>query len=398
MNKKWFSYALLVFALTGCATAAEKTKWVGTWSSSVQEVEADLVPDGFSKPDDTTIRQQVHVSIGGDKIRIRISNAFAGRNETLQISAVNVALCKERDQIVKETLTPVTFFGETSVRVPSGLMFISDPIDFELPDGADVAVTMHVVNAPRTISGHRSARGEYVFLKKGNHVDAEAMPEAAVGKEWYYLGGMDVLSPETSSAIICLGDSITDGKGSTEGKNVRWPDLLAARLRDNPKTAELGMMNHGIGGNSLWSGGIGQTALQRLERDILSQPGTEWLIVMEGINDLGNGGRAADVIKSYQQIIARAHDCGMRVYGITVLPCGTSFYDRGAMEEERQKVNEWIRTSGAFDEVLDWDAVVRDPENPRNLLAVADSGDHLHLSDKGYEMLANSVDLKLFGK
>jgi lysophospholipase L1-like esterase len=224
------------------------------------------------------------------------------------------------------------------------------------------------------------------------------MPEAAVGKEWFYLGGMDVLATETSSAIICLGDSITDGKGSTEGENVRWPDLLAARLRDNPKTAELGMMNHGIGGNSLWRGGIGQTALQRLERDILSQPGTEWLIVMEGINDLGNGGRAADVIKSYQQIIARAHDCGMRVYGITVLPCGTSFYDRGAMEEERQKVNEWIRTSGAFDEVLDWDAIVRDPENPRNLVAAADSGDHLHLSDKGYEMLANSVDLKLFEK
>lgn len=389
--------ALLATTLT--AKEVDEVKWVGTWSASVQEVEQKLVPDGFGQPDDTTIRQNVHVSIGGKKVRVRLSNAFSDWNDNLKIGAVNIALSVKDDQIKADTLTPVTFNGgERSVMIPYGVMMVSDPVDFDLPAGADLAVTIYVEDAPRKISGHRSARGKYVFMQKGNAVEAKSLPDASVDKAWCYLGGVDVLAPVSSDAVICLGDSITDGKGSTEGENVRWPDLMAKRLRNNPATKQVGVLNHGIGGNCLWRGGIGQTALQRLERDILTQPGIKWLMVMEGINDLGGGTKAPDLIKSYRQIIARAHDRGLLVYGITVLPCGDSFYDKPGVEEERQKVNEWIRTSGAFDAVLDWDAVVRDPSNPRNLVPAADCGDHLHLSDKGYEMLTETIDLKLFKK
>lgn len=371
--------------------------WVGTWSTSVQEVEQELIPEEFNQLDDTTIRQVVRVSIGGEQLRIRISNAFADWSDDLSISAVNVALCEEDDEIKSSTLKPVTFNGKTSVTIPYGVLMVSDPVDFDLPAGADLVVTMHVEDATRRISGHRSARGEYAYLKKGDKVDARKLSSSEESTCWYYLSGVDVLAPPTGAAVVCLGDSITDGKGSTEGENRRWPDLLAERLRVSRKTSEIGVLNQGIGGNCLWRGGIGQTALQRLERDVLSQPGIRWLIVMEGINDLGGGKTSADeIITSYEQIIIRAHERGLKVYGVTILPCGDSFYFKPELEKQRQKVNTWIRESGAFDAVLDWDAVVRDPGNPENLLPEADCGDHLHLRDEGYRMLAESVDLELF--
>lgn len=320
------------------------------------------------------------MSIGGPQLRVRLSNAFADWSDDLTVDSVSVEL--------DGTSAPVLFNGNASVTVPYGVLMVSDPVELDFPAGADLVVTMHVADATKRISGHRSARGEYVVLEKGD-----------VSKKstcWYYLAGVDVLSSD-ASAVVCLGDSITDGKGSTEGTNRRWPDLLAERLRNQSKP--VGVLNQGIGGNCLWRGGIGQTALKRLERDVLSQPGAEWLIVLEGINDLGGGKTTAEeLIVSCQQIIARAHDCGLNVAGATILPCGDSFYDKPGMEEKRQVVNEWIRTSGAFDVVLDWDAVVRNPSNPRNLLPEADCGDHLHLSDQGYAMLAEAIDLTLFEK
>ena len=365
--------------------APRNGKWVGSWSTSVQEVEQKLLPEGFERLDHTTLRQVVRTSIGGKQLRVRLSNAFADWSDDLTISSVSVSLAG-KDQMS----TPVLFHGEPSVTVPYGVLMVSDPVDFELPAGADLLVTMEVTDATKRISGHRSARGEYALLQQGSR--------KAKSTCWYYLGGVDVLTSDSSAAaVVCLGDSITDGKGSTEGKNRRWPDLLAQRLRESPKTSGVAVLNQGIGGNCLWRGGIGQTALQRMERDVFSQPGARWLIVMEGINDLGGGTTsAAEMIVSYQQIIARARDCGLSVYGATILPCGNSFYDKPGLEEKRQTVNEWIRTSGAFDAVLDWDAVVRDPAHPDRLLPEADCGDHLHLSDKGYAMLANAIDLSLF--
>ncbi|HEU5069942.1 MAG TPA: SGNH/GDSL hydrolase family protein [Verrucomicrobiae bacterium] len=391
---------LLLTFITAVVVLAQPDRgphWVGTWDASVQEVEPKLVPAGFEKLDDTTIRQLVHVSLGGTQLRVRLSNAFADWNDDLKISAVNVALGKGNDQIEVGTLKPVTFNGQSAVTIPYGVLMVSDPVSFDLAAGTDLVVTLHVQDATRRISGHRSARGEYAFLQRGDHANAAEWPSATRSTCWYYLGGVDVLAPESGAAVVCLGDSITDGKGSTEGKNRRWPDLLARRLRENQKTAGLGVLNQGIGGNCLWRGGIGQTALQRLERDVLAQPGIRWLIVFEGINDLGGGKTTAEeIIASYQQIIIRAHERGLRAYGATITPCGKSFYFKPELEARRQKVNAWVRTSGAFDAVLDWDAVVRDPNAPENLRPAADCGDHLHLSDQGYEMLVNAVNLDLF--
>jgi lysophospholipase L1-like esterase len=362
-------------------------------------VEEKLMPEAFVQLDDTTLRQVVCVSIGGNQLRVRISNAFADWSDDLKISAVNVARCEGGSRIQVGTLKPVTFSGSTAVTIPYGVLMVSDPVDLDLPAGADLAVTMHVEDATKRVSGHRSARGEYAYLQKGDALDATELPSSEKSTCWYYLGGVDVLAPSTSAAVVCLGDSITDGKGSTEGDNRRWPDLLAKRLQENPGTAGVGVLNQGIGGNCLWRGGIGQTALQRLERDVLSQPGIRWLIVFEGINDLGGGKTTAkNVIVSYQQILVRARERGLRVYGATLTPCGGSFYDKPGVQEERRKVNEWIRNSGAFDAVLDWDAVVRNPDDPETLLPAADCGDHLHLSDQGYRMLAESINLGLFAE
>ncbi len=396
--------ALSLFLIAATSYAQQQTiqpedglHWVGTWASSAQEVEADLMPAEFKQLNDTTIRQVVRVSGGGEKIRVRFSNAFADWQDNLRISHACVAVAGEGSAVEPETIKLLTFAGNTAVTIPYGTLFVSDPVEFKLKPGSDLAVTIHVAKAPRKVTGHRSARGEFVFIQSGNILSERELPASAPNKCWYYLCGVDVLAPQSAGAVVCLGDSITDGKGSTEGQNRRWPDYLARRLQANPDTARFGVLNQGIGGNCLWSGGLGQSALQRLERDVLAQPAARWLIVQEGINDLGGGRTSAeDIIISLQQIITRSRSCGMRVYGSTILPCGDSFYFSAELEAKRQKINEWIRNSGSFDAVIDWDQMVRDPQNTAKLLLEADCGDHLHLSDEGYRIMADAVDLKLF--
>ena len=386
----------LVLATAGLTQAADGMRWVGTWASSVQEVEAGLMPDNYQDLNDTTIRQVVRVSIGGSQARIRLSNAFGG-NGDLRIDSISMALSTGGNGIDEASAKTITFHGEPAVVIPGGTMMVSDPVDFDVKPGTDLVVSLHVQNATRRVSGHRSARGPATFFLSGNHAAEKELPDSTVNNCWYYLGGVDVLVPEKGAAILCLGDSITDGKGSTEGENRRWPDMLARRLLADEAYAHIGVLNQGIGGNNLWRGGLGQPVMQRMERDVLGQPSIKWLIVLEGINDLGGSrAQADDLIRVYEQIIIRAHDRGLKVYGSTVLPCGESFYFRPGVEEQRQKVNEWIRTCGLFDAVIDWDAVVRDPENPANLLPAADSGDHLHLSDAGYQMMVDALDLSLF--
>ncbi len=296
------------------------------------------------------------------------------------------------------TAQPLTISGKSSFSIPNGAIMTCDPVDFDLKPGSDLAVTMYVEKAPRKTTGHRSARGEVVFMKSGNSAAATELAGAVTNKCWYYLCAVDVYSKKPGASIVCLGDSITDGKGSTEGENRRWPDMLARKLQANPKTENIGVLNQGIGGNCLWAGGLGQPVIQRMERDMLAQSSAKWVILLEGINDIGDNGRTSvdEVITAMRQVILRAHACGMKVYGSTILPCGYSFYDKGETENKRQAINEWIRTSGEFDAVIDWDAVVRDPEDHRKLLDVADSGDKLHLSDTGYQMMIDALDLNLF--
>ncbi|OAM90200.1 hypothetical protein AW736_09450 [Termitidicoccus mucosus] len=346
---------------------------------------------------DSTLRQIVRVSIGGKKVRVRFSNAFAGWGSDMKILEAQIAVSTGGHAIKTETAKALTFRGEKSVVVPRGWLMISDPIDFDLVPGSNLAVTIHVNGQTKDVTGHRGARTT-TYVETGNAVSEKALPDAQEKTTWYYMCGVDVLAPESSGAVVCLGDSITDGKGATDNTNRRWPDFLARRLQANDATKQTGVLNQGIGGNGFF-GGLGQAALIRLERDVLTQPGVRWLIVLEGINDLGSGKITAEqVITAMEQTILRAHERGLRVYGGTILPCGGSSYFKSEIEERRQKVNEWIRTSGAFDAVIDFDAALRDPNDPAKLIKVADCGDHLHPSDEGYRMMAEAVDLKLFTK
>lgn len=389
---------------SGCAQEiafkqAKGFHWMGTWASSTQEVESKLMPSEFQKLGDTTLRQVVRVSVGGEKLRVHFSNAFADWRDNLEIDDAYIAVSAGGNAIEPETVRPLTFSGNSSTSVPYGTLIVSDAVKFDLKPGSDLVVTIHIAKATKKITGHRSARGKVAFIQSGNAVTENVLPASVPSKCWYYICGMDVLATESSAAVVCLGDSITDGKGSTEGENRRWPDYLARRLQSNPETANVGVLNQGIGGNCLWSGGIGQPVIQRLERDVLAQTAARWVIVLEGINDLGGGRTSAeDIITSMDQVISRSKACGMMVYGSTILPCGESFYFNAELEAKRQKINNWIRNNGAFDAVIDWDAVVRDPQNPSRLRQEADSGDHLHLSDEGYQMMAEALDLKWFLK
>jgi lysophospholipase L1-like esterase len=370
--------------------------WVGTWATAPLDIDKSTMPPTPPGLADTTLRQIVRVSLGGKPVRVRFSNAFGAYVGDLKIDAAHIAASAGGSAIKPETDRALTFRGERAVTLPRGALMISDPVDFDLSPGSDLAVTIHVRDAAKEITGHRGARCTS-YLQSGDAVSAQALPGAAKVKVWYYLSGVDVLAPGTAGALVCLGDSITDGHGATDDANRRWPDFLARRLQANADTALVGMLNEGIGGNGLWRGGIGQTAVARLDRDVLAQSGVRWLIVLEGINDLGGGKTSADdLIAAYQQIVLRAHDRGVLVYGATILPCGGSFYFKPKLEEARQKTNQWIRSSGAFDRVVDFDAATRDPQDPTRLLKTADCGDHLHPNDDGYRRMSDAIDLSRF--
>jgi lysophospholipase L1-like esterase len=379
-------------------------QWIGTWASSPQLGDPGNAPPapGFA---DSTLRQIVHVSIGGDQIRVRFSNAFGVT--PLVISSAHVALGAGGSAIKPESDKALTFANQPSVTIPAGALVYSDPVDFALAPLSDLVVTIHAAAAPNGITTHPGSR-ETSYLASGDLVSAATLPAPAQTDHWYFLNGIDVLARRAAATVVTLGDSITDGRGSTTNGNGRWPDDLARRLVANKSTANIGVLNEGIGGNRILHDGLGPNALARFDRDVLAQDGVRWLIVLEGVNDIGTAATAAthnetpataqDIIAAYEQIILRAHAHGIRAIGATITPFGDSFYSTPATEAIRQAVNTWIRTSGKFDAVIDFDAALRDPNNPTHLLPAADSGDHLHPADAGYKMMADAIDLALFGK
>ena len=374
---------------------AQGDRWVGTWSSAPQLTEpANLPPPpGLTG---NTLRQIVQVSIGGKKLRARFSNAFG--DGPMAINAAHIALSAEGSAIKTGSDRALSFQGKPSVTIPPGALVFSDPVDFDLAPLSDLAVTIHFDGMPGDVTGHPGSRSTS-YLQAGNSVSAADLPAAVRTQHWYVLTGIDVETENSSAAIITLGDSITDGRGSGTDQNDRWPDDLARRLQADKKLANIAVLNEGIGGNCVLRGGLGPTALARFDRDVLSQGGVHWLIVLEGVNDIG-GGRdgsvATNLIAAYGKMVEQAHARHIRVYGATILPFGGSFYDNPAHEAARQTVNNWIRTRGRFDMVIDFDAAMRDPQNPSHLLRTADSGDHLHPNEAGYQIMANAIDLKLF--
>jgi len=269
-------------------------------------------------------------------------------------------------------------------------------------------VTAYVRGAPADVTGHPGSRTTS-YLQAGNAVAATDLPAAARVDHWYFLSGIEVRAGRSAAAVAILGDSITDGRGSTTNGNDRWPDNLARRLQANPATREVAVLNQGIGGNRLLQDGLGPNVLARLDRDVLAQAGVRWLIVLEGINDIGARVRARergepwataqDVIAALEQIVVRAHARGIRAYGATILPYeGATSYFTVDGEADRQAVNAWIRASGVFDGVIDFDAATRDRERPSRLSPAVDGGDHLHPSAAGYRIMADAVDLGLFAE
>ena len=396
-----FACLLLLLPLGVSADAADRDFWVGTWACSPQLVDSSVAPPN---PDfaDTTLRQVVHVSVGGTRIRIRFSNAF-GKNPLL-ITSARVARAAANASIEPATDQPLTFAQQSSVTVPAGALMVSDPIAFDLLPLSDLAVTFHVKGPLDGVTTHAGSRATSYFTA-GDAVTETTLPSPQPVDHWYFLNGVDVSASKSPRAVVILGDSITDGRGSTTNGNTRWPDDLARRFHTNKHTREIGLLNQGIGGNRLLHDGLGPNALARFDRDVLAQTAVYWLLVLGGVNDIGTCATncdldqlTRDILQAYQQIILRAHAHDIRVYGATLLPFGGSSYATPDSEHARQAVNKWIRESGQFDAVLDFDSATRDPQNPTHLSPSMDSGDHLHPSNAGYQAMADSVNFKLFSK
>ncbi|MEV4108762.1 SGNH/GDSL hydrolase family protein [Nonomuraea sp. NPDC049695] len=387
--------------------------WVTTWTAMPQLTEpGNMPPAPYTQENlvlaDSTVRQTLRVSVGGQRMRLRFSNAFGGA--PLPITRVTVALPSDGkagvSAIQPQTLQPVTFYGRPSTVVSVGAQVVSDPLDLALPAGTVLSVTAYLADgqASTAITSHPGSRTTS-YLAKGNQAEAADLTGATPVDHWYFLSGIEVWSKPATATLALLGDSLTDGRGSTTNQNNRWPDQLFDRLRTDRRTAGVAIANQAAGGNRVLNDGLGPSALARLDRDVLAQSGVNWLIVFEGVNDLGTAADTQDaqkkvadeLIAAYDQIIVRAHAQDIRVYGATLTPFGGSFYDdaQGHREAARQAVNEWIRTSGRFDAVIDFDRATRDPADPRRLVAAFDVGDHLHLSHTGYKALADAVPARL---
>lgn len=370
-------------------------KWVGTWSTAQQLVETGNNPPspGLS---DNTLRQIVHVSLGGETVRVRFSNEFS--SEPVTLNEVHIAVSLGEGVIDPDTEITLTFDGQPNVTMEPGTAITSDAFEFALSPLSDVAITIHFGDTSSDVTGHPGSRTTS-YLLTGNQISQVDFSQATQTDHWYVIDRIDVMAPGSAYAVVVLGDSITDGRGSGTNKQNRWPDELARRLQDHPETQQVAVLNAGIGGNAVLSGGLGPTALSRFYRDVIEPNGVKWLIVLEGINDIGGSSGttvAQELIDAYEQMIDAAHDHGIFVYGATLLPFGGSFYDSTTHEASRQTVNTWIRDSNAFDAVIDLDEALGDPSNPAVLLPEADDGDHLHPSETGHWMMAEAVDVNLF--
>lgn len=374
--------------------------WVTTWGCGPQLTEPRNLPPAPLAH--STLRQFVRVTIGGRRLRVQFSNAFG--TEPVEIKAAHIALAagagSARDgEIDRATDQVLEFGGKSSAVLSPGEALFSDPFDYELPALTNLAVTIYLGEISKTVvTGHPGSRTTS-FIKSGNLVSENTMTRASRTAHWYLLTGIEVLTGASSGAIIVLGDSITDGRGSTTDRNDRWPDQLARRLAANAPTAHVSVVNMGIGGNAVLAGGLGPTALARFDRDVVGQSGARWLILFEGVNDIGASrgtNVATGLIRAFEQMIRAATAHGIEVYGATITPFGGSFYDSPDHESARETVNDWIRTQGRFGAVFDFDKVVRDPAHPNRLRPEYDSGDHLHLNPAGYEAMANAIPLNHF--
>jgi lysophospholipase L1-like esterase len=457
----------LTAALAACvvapSTSAQKPvntdHWVGTWATSVQipEPQNSLTPADMT---DSTIRQIVHLSIGGTTVRVHLSNAFGTR--PLHLFSVHIARSADlaTSSIDLATDKPLTFNGAPDVIIPPGAQYISDPIAFPAAALSDVAITIHFDQPPTPETGHPGSRATtYIWL--GDHITAAEFPGPTIPAQtlpnrpprfaptsatapqnpassapqattpqattqaattaappvdttsvrtiehWYTISGIDVIAPAKDFAVIALGDSITDGHATTTNGNNRWTDALNSKLQSSPATRHIAVLNHGIGGNHLLTDGLGPNVLARFDRDVLAQASARYVVVFEAVNDLGgrfstpeqHAALVARIIGAYQQVIDRAHAAGLTVIGATITPDGGSQYNRtgAAGDADRLAVNDWIKAPGHFDSVIDFAALIADPTDLSRMAPAYDSGDHLHPGVAGYKVMGEAFSPALFG-
>jgi lysophospholipase L1-like esterase len=403
-TRLYLALALLGALLLPYASASPVPRWTATWGSSqLKPSGTDVLP--LNLLENTSLRQVVHISIGGSRLRLHLSNAFGQSPLVLHSVRVGRGLEGKLGQVAQGSDAVVHFNGETIVSIPAGAEYTSDPISMSAPALSDVVVTMLIEKTPETLTFHAGSRATS-FLLRGDHVADVRFDSPQTFAHWYFLAGLEVESDADTSAVVTLGDSITDGHGATTDANDRWTDVFASRLASK----SIGVVNQGIGGNRILHDGLGPSALARFDRDVLGVPGARSLIIFEGVNDLGGLDRVEEhsqqihdalvlqLEAALQQMTERAHAHGIRVYGGTITPYrGSGYYhpsDRS--EADRQSLNRWIRTSHVFDGIIDFDALLRDPAHPDRMAAEYDSGDHLHPGPAGYKRMGEGIPLSLF--
>ena len=401
---------ILFYGTVGCllsmgmafsaAAQGAKAHWVGTWATAPYAGTWYITPDLGN----VTLRQIVHTSLAGNRLRIRFTNEFG--TEPLEIRAADVALSASNGAIQPGTDHVVTFGGKPSFRIPAGALALSDPIDLPTAAFADLAISIYLPVQQISVASIHGGAHQTNYLQAGNAVGAPTLESPAKQESWYFLKGVDVEpKADNAAAVVAFGDSITDGAYATVDANVRWPDFLARRLQANANGANLAVLNEGIGGNRVLHDGNGPSALARFDRDVLAQAGVKYVIVLESINDIGRLSRhndpmdvvsAEDLEQGLQQLVARAHEHNIKVFGATLTPYEGAGYGCTMGEAVREAVNQWIRNSGVFDGVVDFDKATRDPDHPRMFSPKYDSGDHLHPNSVGYSAMGDAVDLNLF--
>jgi lysophospholipase L1-like esterase len=396
--------------------ALAQPHWVGTWGAapSPQLTSAEMETQKLVFRDQT-VREIVHISIGGDTVRVRLANSFGA--EPVEIGAAHIAVSASRSGITPGSDRVLTFSGRPHTTIPAGAVMISDPVQLKVASAANLAISVYF---PKNAIGgavHYAAQ-QTSYIAHGDATATASLDSPATITSWVFLTGVDVLAPAGAGSIIAFGDSITDGSRSTVDSNHRWPDTLAARLLARKPNPELAVVDMGIGGNRILHEGaaskrpqFGINALARFDQDVLAQPGVRFLLILEGINDIGHAGSSApesesvtadDIIAGLAQMIERAHEKGIKVIGATITPFEgegniTRHYWTPEKAKIREAVNAWIRSGKGFDSFVDFDKAVRDPAHPNKILPAFDSGDQLHPSDAGYKAMGEAIPLSLFG-
>ncbi len=389
-----------VIAVIGFAPASAGKHWVATWATAEQVVEPHNCPPAPGLQNNS-IRQIVQTSISGKEVRVKFSNEFSQGPVTINAAEIaHAATAGASSDIVAGTEVSLSFNGSKSVTIQPGELVTSDPVKFPMKNRENVAITMHLGEASSTsVTGHPGSRTDS-YLIEGQGSDFTGAVKTA---HWYIINAIEIKAEKKARAIVVLGNSITDGRGSTTNEQNRWTDNLSRRLLANKKTSRVSVLNMGLGGNCILQGGLGPTGKSRYPRDLFQQEGVKYIILFEGVNDLGGRGdaiaKANQIQEVYKQIIAEAHERGIKVYGAPVMQFkGNNYYSENH-EAGRQQLNQWIRTSGYFDGVIDFDAAMGNPDDPAQLNPkYLFENDYLHPNAEGYVQMGDCIDLKLFEK